>query len=266
MKHSWSLLLLAALASGCGSFRPPPLPQASPTAATAPAPTISASWGARLRAADAIYFSLTKSATAPGQPIWEIVALLQDGGQPVALGWAELPAAEQPRLEAWKRQEITSAQLLGELVRPERAALLGPALRPDLAQVALGAPRSVLGKIRDGTALSPEEEALLPQGVHPKPEAFEDFADRVASSPRLHRFNLRRLYRAHLVAEQTIAENVVRFRREHAETKLLVLLPNDPMIDPREVAAFADQLLPLRQLILDRSQPTQETQPQLVQL
>ena len=219
-----------------------------------------------LRAADAIYFSLTKSATAPGQPIWEIVQNLQNAGHPVALGWAELPAPEQPRLDAWQRSEITSDQLLGELVRPERAALVRPAFRPDLAQVALGAPRSLLGKIRDGTALTAEEEALLPQGFRTPPEALENFSDRVATSARLRRFNLRRLYRAHLIAEQTIAANVIRFHREHPASKLLVLLPNDTLIDPREVAAFVEQQMPLDQLILDRAPPLQTAQPQLVQL
>ncbi len=265
MKRFWFLPLAAGLTS-CGSFRQPPLPRAAAITSAAPAPIVVDERAARVRAADAIYFSLTKSATAPGQPLWEIVRTLQDGGQPVALGWAELPAAEQPRLEAWKRQEISSAQLLGELVRPERAAVFRPALRPDLAQVALGSSRSLLGKIRDGAVLTTEEEAQLPTGFKAKPEAFEDFADRVAGSARLRRFNLRRLYRAHLVAEQTIAQNIVLFRRDHPETKLLILLPNDTMINPREVADFADQRMPLRQLILDRAAPLPENHPQLVQL
>lgn len=266
MKHSWFLLLLAALVSGCGSFRQPPLPKAATTAAETPLPPVADAWTARLRAADAIYFSLTKSSTAPDQPLWEVVQTLQNGGQQVALGWAELPATEQPRFDAWQRQEINSAQLLDELVRPERAAVLRPALRPDLGQVALGSPRTLLGKIRDGTALTAEEVAQVPAGFRVKAEAFEDFADRVAGAPRWRRFNLRRLYRAHLVAEQTIAAGVVGFHRAHPATRLLVLLPNDTMIDPREVADFADQQMPLRQLILDRRKPLEDTQPQLVQL
>ena len=88
MKHSWSLLLAAALTSGCGSFPQPPLPQPANTTAAAPAPMVDDAWAAKVRSADAIYFSLTKSATAAGQPIWQIVRLLQGSGQPVALGWA----------------------------------------------------------------------------------------------------------------------------------------------------------------------------------
>ncbi len=264
MKHSWSLLLAAALTSGCGSFRQPPLPQAASSAATASAPSVDEVWAAKLRAADAIYFSLTKSATAAGQPIWQIVQGLQGSGQPVALGWAEVPATEQPLFEQWKRQEITAAQLVDQLVRPDRAALLRAALRPDLRQAALGCARDLLGKIRDGATLSAEEQAQLPTGFRPRPAAFENFVDRVTASARLRRYDMRHLYRVHLVAEQTIAENIVRFRREHAESKLLVFLPNDAMIDPREIADFAAQKMPLRQLILDRSQPLREAQPQLV--
>ena len=50
-----------------------------------------------------------------------------------------------------------------------------------------------------------------------------------------------------------IAENIVRFMREHPDTKLLVFLPDDIMINPREVAAFVAQKASLRQLILDRT-------------
>jgi Haem-binding uptake, Tiki superfamily, ChaN len=264
VKFSWLLLLPAAALSSCGGWRQPALPKAATIAAT-PAPDTSGAWAARLRTADVIYFGLTRSATAPGQPIWELVQTLQNGGAAVALGWAELPAPEQPRLEAWKRQEISSAQLLDGLVRPERAPVLRPALRPDLAQVALGAPRLLLAKIRDGGALTAEEEAQLPRGFHAKPDALENFADRIASSARLRRFNFRRLSRAHFVAEQTIAGNVVRFHREHPESKMLVLLPNDSLIDAGEVADFAAQQMPLRQLILDHTEPAREKQPQFVE-
>ncbi|MBA3961527.1 MAG: ChaN family lipoprotein [Chthoniobacterales bacterium] len=265
MKRVWSLFLAAALTSGCGSFRQPPLPRPEKTAALPPPPEFDPAWAAKLRAAETIYFSLTKSSTAPEQPIWKIVQLLQGSGQRLAFGWAEIAATQQPRLEQWTRQEISTAQLLDELVRPERAALLRPAFRPDLGQAALGCARDLLGKIRDGTNLSPEEEAELPVGYQVRAEAFEDFSDRVASSPHLRHYQIHRLFRAHLVAEETIADSIVRFHREHSDARLLVFLPNDAMIDPREIADFAAQKMPLRQLILDRSQPLRETQPQLVQ-
>ncbi len=265
MKRRLGLLLFAALlTSGCGSFRAPPLPQASSTTAPSPAPESENTWTARVRAADAIYFSLTKSATTSGQPIWQVIQLLQASGQLVALGWAELSATEQPLLEQWQRGEAPATESLPRLLRPERAALLRQSARPDLAQVALGCPHDLLAKIRDGAALSAQEEAELPRDFRPAPEAFEDFADRVAASSRLRRYNLRRLFRAHLVAEQTIAENIVRYQRAHPEGKLLVLLPNDAMIEPREIAAFAAQKLPLKQFILDRAQPLHAVQPQLV--
>ncbi len=264
VKRIWPLLLAAGLTSGCGSFRQPPLPQPAKTAAVLPAPAFDPAWVAKLRAADTIYFGLTKSATAPEQPIWKIVQLLQSGDQRLSFGWAEIAASQQPRLEQWKRQEIPTAQLLDELVRPERTALLRPAFRPDLGQTALGCARDLLGKIRDGTSLSPEEEAELPTGYQVRPGAFEDFADRVASSSRLRHYQIRHLFRAHLVAEETFADNIVRFHREQSDARLLVFLPNDALIDPREIADFAAQKMPSRQLILDRSQPLREAQPQLV--
>ena len=59
-------------------------------------------------------------------------------------------------------------------------------------QVALGAPRDLLRKIRAGDPLSPAERALLPQDYRPGAEAFDNFVDRVATSPRLRRYNLPR--------------------------------------------------------------------------
>jgi hypothetical protein len=138
------------------------------------------------------------------------------------------------------------------------------ALRPDLLQVALGAPRGLLRKIRAGDSLEENERVLLPADYRPRPEAFDNFVDRVTTSPRLRRYHVERLYRAHLAAEQMIAENIVRFMREHQDAKLLVFLPDDAMINPREVADYAAQKSSLRQMILDRSQALPDEHPQLL--
>ncbi|CAN5408201.1 hypothetical protein BH20VER3_BH20VER3_01850 [soil metagenome] len=138
------------------------------------------------------------------------------------------------------------------------------ALRPDLGQVALGSPRELLRKIRSGELLTREERAQLPRHYRPRPEAFDNFADRISTSPRLRRYNLERLYRAHLVAEQMIAEHIVRFMHDNPGVKLLVFLPNDAMIDPREVADYVAQKGSLQQMILDRSGGVPEPRPQLL--
>ncbi len=263
MKRAIFPLLVAGCLCGCGHLREPRLPEGA-ASAPAPAAPIDQAWENRLRAADAIYFSLTKTSTDGLHSAAQIVEWMQRSGERVALGWAEIPAIAQPLFEQWSRQEISAGQLLEQLAQPERGAWLRQTLRPDLGQVALGGSRELLGKIRDGTALSAEEKNSLPQGYRTRPGALENFVERATGSARLRRLNLRRLYHAHLVAEQTIAENIVRFRRDHPAVKLLVFLPNDILIDPREVAAFAEQKMPLRQLILDRAQPLRATRPQLL--
>lgn len=264
MKCSSRFLLLAfCLTSACSSLRQPPLPQgaAAPPQSAAP---LDQAWAAKLREADAVYFSLTKRTTENTEPAWQIAALLQQGGQRVALGWAEIPADQQTIFDQWQAQQISTAQLLAQLVRPKSAdAILERGLRPDLSQAALGSTRMLLGKVRRGDNLSGDEQAQLPNGFRARPEALQNFVERATASSRLRHENLRRLYRAHLIAEQTIAENIVRFRNAHAATKLLIFLPNDIMINPHEIAAFVAQKLPLRQLILDQSQPLEE-RPQLL--
>gem|GEM_PF-3178104 len=259
----WWLLLAAVLTSGCGGFGKPALPK-MPAAETTQTNPENEEWASQLRVADVIYFSLTKSWAADEQPAWQIVEMMQRSGQRTALGWTEVPSRQQPLLDQWQRQEISASQLLDQLAAPERAEMLRHALRPDLAQVALGSSRELLAKIRAGEVLSEEERTSLPSGFRPRPEMFENFVDRAQTSSLLRRYNLRRLYRAHLVAEQTIAQNVVRFIRDNSNAKLLVFVPDDLMISPREIADFAAQKTPLRQLILDRQHSLPEARKRLL--
>lgn len=259
----WWLLLAAALTSGCGSPGRPPLPKFAAGEPPYETPADDARI-AGVRRADVIYLSLTKSAAAGKQPVWRIVELLQRSGERVTLGWTELPVTQQALLEQWRGQEISTPQLLDRLRAPNRGDWMRHALRPGLGQVALGAPRELLRKIRAGEALIEEEKALLPRGYRPRADAFENFAERVSTSPRLRRYNLERLYRTHLAAEQMIADNIVRFRLDNPEAKLLVFLSNDGMINPREIADYVAQKGSLQQMILDRSGGWPIERPQLL--
>jgi hypothetical protein len=87
--------------------------------------------------------------------------------------------------------------------------------------------------------------------------------DRISTSSRLRRYNLARLYRAHLAAEQIIAENIVRFAHDNPNVKLLIFLSDDAMINPREIADYVAQKASLQQMILDRGQTSPEERPQL---
>ena len=256
----WLLPAVAALTTSCGSFGKPALPKFATGAA--PRATAQEQGTAPRRNVDVIYFGLTKGADPAAAS--RILETLRGSGQRVALGWSQVPAAQQPLLDRWQAEEISTAQLLAQLDLRGRSEGLRGSLRPDLAPVALGPAREVLRKLRAGDPLSPVEQASLPAGYRTRPEAFDDFADRVASSPRLRHDNVAALYRAHLVAEQTIAENIVRFRRAHPESKLLVFLPNDMMIDPREVAEYVAQKQNVRQMILDRAGAPPEKRPQLL--
>jgi hypothetical protein len=259
----WWFLLAAALTSGCGSLSKPPLPKFATGEAPPPAPA-DETWSATVRRADVIYFGLTTKAAAESQPAWRIVETWQRSGARVALGWTELPVAQQPFLDQWQRQEISAQQLIDQLGVPQHGDWMRRALRPDLLQVALGLPRELLRKIGAGEVLTEEERALLPTNYRPPADAFDNFADRISTSSRLRRYNIARLYRAHLAAEQMIAENIVRFAHDNPKVKLLVFLPNDAMINPREVADYAAQKAPLQQMILDRGQTSPEERPQLL--
>ncbi len=105
---------------------------------------------------------------------------------------------------------------------------------------------------------------FLPTNYKSRPDAFDNFADRVSTSAPLRRYNVNHLYRAHLAAEQMIAENIVRFMHDNPTMKLLVFLPDDVMINPREVADYVAQKASLQQMILDRSQALPSARPPLL--
>jgi hypothetical protein len=251
------LLLVAALTSGCGSLNKPPLPRFAIGEAP-PRPAAEDPWLTKLRAADVVYFCLTKKDANENQPARKVIRALQDHGDTVALGWGEIAAERQPLLDRWQREEISAQELLEELSVPERGDWPGRALRPGLTQVALGASPELLRKLRAGEAPTPEERALLPRDFRVDAGAVDDFADRISISPRLRRYNPAALFRAHLAAEQIVAENIVRFRQAEPGMKLLVFLHDDIMMSPREVADFVGQKGPVRQMIIDRSAPPSE--------
>jgi hypothetical protein len=257
------LLLAAALMSGCETPNKPPLPKFALGAAPSKAAE-DEKWTATVNRADVIYFGLTKRSATETEPAWQLVDALQRKGARVALGWTELSAAQQPILDQWQRAEISPQQLLDQLGVPDRGDRLRHALRPGLVQVALGSPRELVRKIRAGIALTEEERASLPKFYRSRPDAFDNFADRVSTSASLRRYNVNHLYRAHLAAEQIIAENIVRFVHDNPTMKLLVFLPDDVMINPREVADYVAQKASLQQMILDRSQALPRERPQLL--
>jgi Haem-binding uptake, Tiki superfamily, ChaN len=257
------LFLLFALTSGCGTLSKPPLPKfaigESPPS-VAGGETRTSKW----READVIYLGLTKSSGPETQPAWGMVEDLQANGDKIALGWSDLPAAQQPLLERWQAGENSEPQLAEPLAIAAHREWLHRGRQLGLSQVALGPPPALLGKIRAGETLTSADHAQLPHGFQPGPDALDDFADRIATVPRLRRYNFARLLRAHLVAEQIIAQNVIQFVSGQPKTKLLVFLPNEIMIDPREVANYVGQKIRLRQMILDRTTGSPSARPQLL--
>ena len=256
-------LLLAVLTTGCGSLTQPALPKFATGEAPRP-PVSEAGEGAKLRAVDVIYFEPTNGSPPPHQPAWRIVAALQADRQSAALGWSEIPAAQQELLDRGQRGEIPQAQLLDNLVPGSRREWLRQGLECNLPQVALGAPPQLLGKIRAGTALTPVERALLPRGFETGPNALDDFAERVASVPRLRRYNVTRLFRAHVIAAKMIADNIVRYTGAHSGTKLLVILPDEVLINARELADYVGQKANLKQMILNRETGEPTARPPLL--
>ena len=61
-----------------------------------------------------------------------------------------------------------------------------------------------------------------------------------------------------------IAENIVRFMHDNPAMKLLIFLPDDVMINSREVADYVAQKASLQQMILERSLMLPKERPALL--
>jgi hypothetical protein len=261
--NRWWFFFAVALTSGCVTSRNPPLPETSTR--QSPEPSLTEPSGAtKLRDANIVYVCLTKTPSPQNDASWRLIEEMLRSPGAASLGWSQISFAYQPLFDEWQARRLPARRLLDRVAPSHGAEWLQRALESNVSQVALGAPSELLRKIQQGKALTAEERALIPHEFRLRAEALDNFADRIASSPRLRRENLANLFRAHVVAEQIVAANIVRFFGVHSGTRLFVILPDDIVLDASEIAAFVAQKLELRQMILDRSKPARPNHPRLL--
>ena len=122
-------------------------------------------------------------------------------------------------------------------------------LAEGVPSVALNAPAALSHKLALGQPLDASEKAMLPSGFHPLPGGYEHFTEQMAGSPHAGA-DVRNLFQAQLLWEQTMATRIVEFLAAHPDEKLIVFIGRGHVEDGFGVPAFVMQKTDAAQLVV----------------
>lgn len=258
MKIDRVLLLAAALLlNGCGLFSGKP---SLPKQASSESPIDSANeWTLAVQRADIIYLPVEAiGSDSFDRPPAKIVQALKDDGTRFSIAWLGIEHdksnPDTPNDPRW-----TYAGRLRDRCRTVLRETI------DARHLFLGLPGAIRAKLQRGAALSDNEKGLLPRGYRAPANGLEDFAEQLATVRGLQEREIENLYRAHVVAEQFAAEQIVSYMRERQGEKLLVFARRRELGGSIGLPAFVAQKLKLRQINFEL-QGSRKAQPRLVSL
>ena len=246
---------VAALA-GCASQ--PPLPKRA-SIEHLPKPAADTDFNAVVAGADIIYFPAERAAFgARSEPSALILDALRQSGTGFAIAWDLIDAGEQPLLDELQGKGdrerdrlIARLDLVGTgRAREHCRAVLRDARLAGVRHLAVRAPAPLVASIRAGT-LAPDEERRISSGFTPPAGGLELYAERIAGTRGASQADLAGAYRAHVIAQQFAATQIVdHFRGAGAGGKLLVFLRREDLVAGQGVPHYVAQKMDLRQVVL----------------
>ncbi len=233
--------------------------QAGPVPVSAPHELTAAEkdYWEQLAPAKVIYIGETHNSNSDHEYQWDVLKGLHAQGVRFAIGWEMFDETEQPLLDTWQARKLTSDSLLEKTAFQAHWGVLSvmyeKILRWSLAEgvpsVALNAPAAMSHQIAQGQPLDPAERAMLPTGYHPLPGGFEHFSEQMAENPH-GGADVKNLYAAQLLWDQTMATRIADFLSAHPDEKLVVLIGRGHVEGGFGVPAFVRQRTDAQQLII----------------
>lgn len=221
--------------------------------------------------ADIVYLPAERAASgAKSEPAAMLLEALRKNGAPFAIGWDLFDANQQPLLDelpgitgAAREEIIARLEFTGTgRAREHCRAVLRDERMVDLRHLALRCPPALLAKADARERLTPEEEKEFSGGYTPPPGGLQSYAERLAAGAP----GAVGSYRAQLLAQQFIAEKIVRhFQATGMQGKLLVFLRNEDLEAGVGVPRYVAQKVKVRQLVLD-ARGAAPVRPQLLTL
>jgi hypothetical protein len=246
------LLTVSLLLGGCGLFSSKPsLPKQAGTAS----PLNNADkWTLAVQHADIIYFPVEAIGAEPfDQPPVKIVEALKNSGTPFSIAWQGIEhdrnAPSDPRWTYTGRLRDRCRVILRQNI--------------DARHLFVGLPGAIRAKLQRGSVLDENERDSMPRGYRTPANGLEDFAEQLATVRGLQEPEIENLYRAHVLAGQFAAEQIVTYLREHPGEKLLVFARRRELGGELGVPAFVAQKVKVRQINFELER-SRKAQPRLV--
>ena len=211
----------------------------------------------QLAPARVIYIGETHNSNSDHEYQWDVLKGLKARGTRCAVAWEMFDVTQQGLLDDWNARRLTTEALLQKTDFQSHwgtlSVLYEKILRWTLAEgvpsLALNAPASLSHKLALGQGLDASEKTMLPGGFRPLPGGYEHFSEQMAASPH-GGADMRNLYQAQLLWEQTMATRIVEFLAAHPDEKLIVLVGRGHVESPFGVPAFVMQKSDAAQLVV----------------
>lgn len=261
LRRACLLLLSACVLTACsGTNRALILPkQAGPVPVSAPRqPTAAeqAYWD-QLAPARVIYIGETHNSNSDHEYQWDVLKGLKARGTRCTVAWEMFDVTQQGLLDQWNARQLSTEGLLQKTDFQAHwgtlSVLYEKILRWSLAEgipsLALNAPATLSHKLALGQPIDASEKAMLPSGFHPLPGGYDHFSEQMTGSPHAGA-EMKNLFQAQLLWEQTMATRIVEFLASHPDEKLIVLIGRGHVEDGFGVPAFVMQKTDAAQLVV----------------
>lgn len=250
------VLLLGACAS-VDSRVSLPAPEALPAAAPEQSSRASSDFWDGLLAADVIYIGERHTEASDHEYQFEIIRGLKQRGVDFAIGWEMFEHPRQPLLDEWFARRLETDALLAQTDFQRRWGKMSPLYEKmlrwsqlaSIPSIALNAPSGMSRKLARGERLAPAERRLLPAGFRPQDGGLQHFITQMGShGPGI---DYAKYYRAQVLWDQTMAEQILRAHRRQAGRKIVVFVGRGHVEGGFGIPPYVRQKAPgLRQIIL----------------
>lgn len=251
-----ALLAGVCLVSSCTFFTgPPPLPRRAAVESTV-TPGAGGELTALVENADILYFpSESVDSSRRNDAPWTVIEALAKGGGAFALGWDMLSGDEQPLLDGWAKNEVSTDDVISRLRLHGAAAevetcrrFLREAKTRGVSFLALRCPNELTTGISEESSRARE---AMSREFKPPEGDFESFVERYPAARATAEPKLRAAYEAALLAETFAASRIAARFRENRHEKILVFVRRAQLSSNHGVPFFVAQKTRARQLILN---------------
>ncbi len=231
-------------------------------------PTVSgnldqATWQS-IEKADVLYVGETHDDPADHQYELEIIRGLLTTKTKFAIGWEMFDQTQQEVLDAWASQAISLEELLTKVNFQRHWGIYSPVYKQILEMagaakvpiLALNAAPELARKVARREALTEKEKGMMPSGFVSTEQGYKNFVAMMGGHPGMPETDLRLFFAAQNVWDQTMASQILRYKKRNPKVLLVVLTGRGHVSGGYGIPFYVHQKAAhLKQVILLRGAP-----------